>query len=122
MCSVHCIHCRRSDRQKRRGAHRTGITGDPPERHGCHHGPRAELCAGSAGSAGSLPEILLPGVIFSARSDPTAKCDARVGKDVEDVRNQDTGESIFPHSLFSDLNFYPLEKCNSEIAIFATTR
>ena len=31
-------------------------------------------------------------MIFSARSDPAAKCDARVGKDVEDVRNQDTGE------------------------------
>ena len=27
-----------------------------------------------------------------ARSDPAAKCGARVGKDVEDVRNQDTGE------------------------------
>ena len=61
-------------------------------------------------------------MIFSARSDPAAKCDARVGKDVEDVRNQDTGESIFLHSLFSDLNFYPLEKCNSEFAIFAATR
>ena len=29
-------------------------------------------------------------MIFSARSDPAAKCDARGGKDVEDVRNQDT--------------------------------
>ena len=40
-------------------------------------------------------------MIFSARSDSAAKCDARVGKDVEDVRNQDTGESIFsPFSIF----------------------
>ena len=29
---------------------------------------------------------------------------------------------FFLHSLFSDLNFYPLEKCNSEFAIFAATR
>ena len=49
-------------------------------------------------------------MIFSARSDPAAKCDARVGKDVEDVRNQDTGESIFLHTLFPDLNFSPPRK------------